>query len=71
MWLERYDQSGLMNAHPPFMGKSHHNAAVNLKNLVASSAVSACGEEGSGARRKVRVKPSSMKQEVSFDDVCA
>ena len=22
MWLERYDQSGLMNAHPPFMGKS-------------------------------------------------
>jgi putative transposase len=54
---------------------SHHdrdfNAAVNLKSLAASSAVSACGEEGSGARRKVRVKPASTKQEVSFDHVCA
>jgi len=54
---------------------SHHdrdlNAAVNLKNLAASSAVSACGEEGSGARRKVRVKPASTKQEVSFDHVRA
>jgi putative transposase len=52
---------------------SHHdrdlNAAVNLKNLAASSAVAACGEEGSGARRKVRVKPASTKQEVSFDHV--
>jgi putative transposase len=42
------------------------NAAVNLKNLAASSAVSACGEEGSGVRRKTRAKPSSAKQEVSF-----
>ena len=54
---------------------SHHdrdlNAAVNLKNLAASSAVAACEEEGSGARRKVRVKPASTKQEVSFDHVCA
>ena len=54
---------------------AHHdrdvNAAVNLKNLAASSAVSACGEDGSGARRKVRVKPASAKQEVSFDHVCA
>ena len=54
---------------------AHHdrdvNAAVNLKNLAASSAVSACGEEGSDARRKVRVKPASAKQEVSFDHVCA
>lgn len=52
---------------------AHHdrdlNAAVNLKNLAASSAVAACGEEGSGARRKVRVKPASTKQEVSFDHV--
>jgi len=47
------------------------NAAVNLKNLAASSAVSACGEEGSGVRRKTRAKPSSAKQEVSFDHVCA
>jgi putative transposase len=54
---------------------SHHdrdlNAAVNLKNLAASSAVSACGEEGSGSCRKTRVKPASTKQEVSFDHVCA
>lgn len=54
---------------------AHHdrdlNAAVNLKNLAASSAVVACGEEGSGARRKVRVKPTSTKQEVSFDHVRA
>ena len=42
------------------------NAAMNLKNMAVSSTVSACGEEGSGARRKVRVKPASLKQEVSF-----
>ena len=39
--------------------------------LYASSAVSACGEDGSGVRRKARVKPASVKQEVSFDHVCA
>lgn len=54
---------------------AHHerdiNAAVNLKNLAASSAVTACGEEGSGSGRKTRVKPVSTKQEVSFDHVCA
>ncbi len=58
----------------PACGAAHdrdHDAAVNLKNLAASSAVSACGEEGSGARRKARVKPASAKQEVSFDHVCA
>jgi len=47
------------------------NAAVNLENLAVSSTVSACGEEGSGSCRKTRVKPSSTKQEVSFDHVCA
>jgi putative transposase len=47
------------------------NAAVNLKNLAASSAVSACGEEGSGLGRKPKAKPASAKQEVSFDHVCA
>lgn len=47
------------------------NAAVNLKNMAASSAVSACGEDGSGRRRKTRAKPASVKQEVSFDHVCA
>lgn len=30
-----------------------------------SSTVSACGEEGSGADRKIQVKPASAKQEVS------
>jgi len=42
------------------------NAAINLKNMAAGSAVSACGEEGSGSGRKTRVKPASTKQEVSF-----
>jgi len=40
------------------------NAAMNLKNNAASSAVSACGEEGSGSDRKIKVKPASAKQEV-------
>ncbi len=42
------------------------NAAINLKNMAVSSTASACGEEGSGVRRKARVKPTSAKQEVSF-----
>jgi putative transposase len=51
------------------------NAAKNLlayglailNGPTASSAGSnACGEEGSGPDRKTRVKPASMKQEVSF-----
>ena len=40
-----------------------HNAARNLQHLAASSAVSACGEERSGARRKPRVKRATVKQE--------
>jgi putative transposase len=39
------------------------NAARNLEHLAASSAVSACGEERSGAVRKPRVKRASAKQE--------
>jgi putative transposase len=55
------------------------NAAINLKKVAESSAggcqpfqrhadcsVTACGEEGSGSGRKTRVKPASVKQEVSF-----
>lgn len=42
------------------------NAAINLKNMAVSSTVSACGEKGSGRRRKTAVKPVSLKQEVSF-----
>lgn len=41
------------------------NAAVNLKNMAVSSTVSACGEEGSGLRRKTKAKPASVKQEAS------
>ncbi|MEB6589904.1 transposase [Pseudomonas asiatica] len=41
------------------------NAAINLKNMAVSSTVSACGEEGSGRRRKTTVKPASVKQEAS------
>jgi putative transposase len=52
---------------------AHHdrdvNAAINLKNMAVSSTVSACGEEGSGRRRKTTVKPASTKQEVSFEPV--
>ncbi|MDA8361963.1 MAG: RNA-guided endonuclease TnpB family protein [Gammaproteobacteria bacterium] len=40
-----------------------HNAARNLERLAASFAVSACGEERSGAERKPRVKRASKKQE--------
>jgi putative transposase len=55
------------------------NAAINLKKVAESSAggcqpfqrqadcsVTACGEEGSGLGRKLKTKPASMKQEVSF-----
>ena len=56
----------------PACGAMHdrdHNAAVNLKNLAVSSTVAACGEEGSGLRRKTKTKPALMKQEVSFEPV--
>jgi putative transposase len=43
------------------------NAAINLKNLAVSSTVSACGEEGSGLDRKVKVKPASVKQEINVN----
>ena len=39
------------------------NAAINLKNLAASSAVTACGERSSGSRGNSRVKLLSGKQE--------
>ncbi|MDR2851688.1 MAG: transposase [Burkholderiaceae bacterium] len=45
------------------------NAAINLKNMAVSSTVSACGEGGAGRRRKTVVKPTSVKQEVSFEPV--
>lgn len=45
------------------------NAAINLKNMAVSFTVSACGEEGSGLQRKLKVKPASGKQEVSFEPI--
>ena len=52
---------------------AHHdrdvNAAINLKNMAVSSTVSACGEEGSGLGRRLKAKPASVKQEVSFEPV--
>ena len=45
------------------------NAARNLATYAASSAVSACGEEGSGCGRTTAAKPASVKQEVSFGPV--
>jgi putative transposase len=39
------------------------NAAVNLERHAARSAASACGGEGSGARREAGVKPAPTKQE--------
>jgi putative transposase len=50
----------------PACGANHDrdvNAAINLRNMAVSSTVSACGEEGSGLRRKPKVKPASVKQE--------
>jgi putative transposase len=44
------------------------NAAMNLKNMAASYAVTACGEESSGHGRKVKTKLASVKQEaISLD----
>lgn len=52
----------------PACGARHDrdlNAAMNLAKYAASSAVSACGGEGAGARRKTRTKPAPVKQEPS------
>jgi putative transposase len=52
---------------------THHdrdvNAAINLKNYAVGATVSACGEEGSGFGRKPKVKPASMKQEISTKSI--
>lgn len=56
----------------PDCGASHDrdlNAARNLATYAASSAVSACGEEGAGSGRKTGVKPASVKQEISTEPV--
>lgn len=51
----------------PACGSVHdrdHNAAINLKKA-ASSAVSACGAEGSGRQPVLKVKPAATKQELN------
>jgi len=45
------------------------NAAINHETMAVSSTISACGEEGSGHRRKSVEKPASAKQEVSLAPV--
>ncbi len=50
----------------PGCGVSHDrdvNAAMNLKNVAASSAVIACGGDGAGLARKCEAKPAPAKQE--------
>lgn len=44
-----------------------HNAAINLRNLAASFAVTACGEERTGAQARMRVKRTSVKQEINTE----
>jgi len=43
-----------------------YGLAVLSGSTASSAECEACGEEGSGRRRKTAVKPASMKQEVSF-----
>jgi DNA-directed RNA polymerase subunit RPC12/RpoP len=48
------------------------NAAINLEKYYTGSSpgINACGEEGSGNRKRYVVKPSSVKQEVTTVDIC-
>jgi putative transposase len=48
------------------------NAALNLEKLYTGSSpgINACGEEGSGNRKRYVVKPFSVKQEVTTVDIC-
>jgi putative transposase len=46
------------------------NAAINLKSMAASSAVTACGEESSGSPVTGRAKLASMKQEPNGRSAC-
>ena len=71
-------RSGVRNLfecdHCGFVCDRDINAAINIAReaariVAASSAVTACGEERSGAVRKPRVKRSSTKQEETMPDL--
>src|SRR5690606_24301318 len=54
-----------VNAAKNILAQSLKDAAPGSESIKAAGvAASACGEEGAGATRKNRVKPSSLKQEV-------
>ena len=59
-------REGTRAAFGAFPDYANADAVASLKNLAVTSMVSACGEEGHGARRKVRVKQASVKQGVRF-----
>ena len=59
-------REGTRAAFGAFPDYVNADAVASLKNLAVTSMVSACGEEGHGARRKVRVKQASVKQGVRF-----
>ena len=63
MDVYRCDQCGLV------LGRDL-NAAINLKNLAASSAVLACGEVSAGSSGNGRVKLASVKQEPNRRSSC-
>jgi len=48
------------------------NAGINLEQLYTGSSpgINACGEKGSGNRKRYVVKPFSVKQEVTTLDIC-
>jgi putative transposase len=45
------------------------NAAINLNNTASSAEFQACGEVGAGCKKHLAVKPTSVKQELSRDQV--
>jgi len=66
------DATGVFE-HCGFVADRDWNAAKNLERVAASSAVSTCGEERSGAARKSRVKRALEEagtERQSFAQLC-